>query len=158
MQVDLHAVPVVDKDGTTHGATIVLHDASPEASLEQRCQSLHERATKDPLTQVANRAEFDRTLEMFVAAHLERRLPCSLVICDIDHFKKINDTYGHPAGDEALKSFAALLKGYCRPGDLVARYGGEEFVHPVRRLHQRHGGRSGRGNSPLDQRACRSRR
>jgi diguanylate cyclase (GGDEF)-like protein/PAS domain S-box-containing protein len=128
VQVDLHAVPVVDKDGTTHGATIVLHDASPEASLEKRCQSLHERATKDPLTQVANRAEFDRTHDMFVAAHLERRLPCSLVICDIDHFKRINDTFGHPAGDEALKSFASLLKSFCRSGDLVARYGGEEFV------------------------------
>jgi diguanylate cyclase (GGDEF)-like protein len=128
VQVDLHAVPVVDKDGVTHGATVVLHDASPEASLEKRCQSLHERATKDPLTQVANRAEFDRALEMFVAAHLERGLPCSLVICDIDHFKRINDTYGHPAGDEALKSFASLLKAFCRQGDLVARYGGEEFV------------------------------
>jgi diguanylate cyclase (GGDEF)-like protein len=126
--VDLHTVPVVSSDGLTHGATLLLHDASPEASLEQRCQSLHERATKDPMTQVANRAEFDRTHKLFVAAHLERRLPCSLIICDIDRFKLINDTYGHPAGDEAIKSFAQLLKGGCRPGDLVARYGGEEFV------------------------------
>jgi len=126
--VDIHAVPVVSADGIMHGAAVVLHDASPEASLEQRCQSLHERATKDPLTQVANRAEFDRTHNMFVAAHVERQLPCSLIICDIDHFKSINDTYGHPAGDEALKSFAQLLKSFCRPGDLVARYGGEEFV------------------------------
>ncbi len=128
VQVDMHAVPVVDKDGVTHGATVVLHDASPEASLEKRCQSLHDRATKDPLTQVANRAEFDRALEIFVKEHLERCLPCSLVICDIDHFKRINDTYGHPAGDEALKSFAQMLKGFCQPGDLAARYGGEEFV------------------------------
>ena len=104
--VDLHAVPVVSADGLTHGATLLLHDASPEASLEQRCQSLHERATKDPMTQVANRAEFDQTHKMFVAEHLERRLPCSLIICDIDRFKLINDTYGHPAGDEAIKSFA----------------------------------------------------
>jgi diguanylate cyclase (GGDEF)-like protein len=49
-------------------------------------------------------------------------------MCDIDHFKQVNDTYGHQAGDEALVSFAALLKRCCRPGDLVARYGGEEFV------------------------------
>jgi diguanylate cyclase (GGDEF)-like protein/PAS domain S-box-containing protein len=128
VQVDLHAVPVVDKDGVNHGATIVLHDASPEASLEKRCQSLHDRATKDPLTQVANRAEFDNALEIFVKEHLERGLPCSLIICDLDHFKKINDTYGHPAGDEALKAFAQLLKNFCHPGDLAARYGGEEFV------------------------------
>jgi diguanylate cyclase (GGDEF)-like protein len=124
----LHTMPVAGSDGTVYGAAILLHDASPEASLEQRCQSLHERATKDPLTQVANRAEFDRTHKMFVAAHLERQLPCSLIICDLDHFKQINDNFGHQAGDEALIAFAQLLKRSCRPGDLVARYGGEEFV------------------------------
>ena len=80
---------------------------------------------------------------MFVAAHLERRLPCSLIICDIDRFKQINDTYGHQAGDEALKSFAQLLKSACRPGDLVARYGGEEFVMLCADCQQRHGGASG---------------
>lgn len=126
--VDFHAVPVVGADGITHGAAVLLHDASSETSLEQRCQSLHEKATKDPLTQVANRAEFDRMHQMFVAAHLERKLPCSLIICDIDHFKQVNDVYGHQAGDEVLKSFAQVLKSSCRPGDLVARYGGEEFV------------------------------
>jgi diguanylate cyclase (GGDEF)-like protein len=63
-----------------------------------------------------------------VKVHLERNAPCSTIICDIDHFKSINDTHGHLAGDEVLKSFAHLLKSECRPGDLVARYGGEEFV------------------------------
>jgi diguanylate cyclase (GGDEF)-like protein/PAS domain S-box-containing protein len=126
--VDVHTVPVVGPDGATQGAVMVLHDVTDEATLEQQCNSLHERATKDPLTQVANRAEFDRTQQMFVKAHLERELPCSLIICDIDHFKSINDTYGHPAGDEVLRSFGRLLKSQCRNGDLVARYGGEEFV------------------------------
>ena len=54
------------------GAILLLHDASSEISLEQRCQSLHEKATRDPLTQVANRAEFDRVHEMFVAAHVQQ--------------------------------------------------------------------------------------
>ncbi len=80
------------------------------------------------MTQVANRAEFDRVHEMFVAAHQQQQVPCSLMMCDLDHFKRVNDTYGHQAGDDAIKSLAALLKSSCRPGDLVARYGGEEFV------------------------------
>jgi diguanylate cyclase (GGDEF)-like protein len=126
--VDAHAVPVVAADGITYGLALLLHDVSPEISLEERCENLHELATKDPLTQVANRAEFDRAHEMFVAAHLESNLPCSLIISDIDRFKLVNDTYGHQAGDEVIQSFARLLKASCRPGDLAARYGGEEFV------------------------------
>ncbi len=126
--VDTHAIPVFAADGAVVGAILLLHDASSETSLEQRCQSLHEKATRDPLTQVANRAEFDRVHEMFVEAHQQQQVPCSLLMCDLDHFKSVNDTYGHQAGDEAIKSVTVLLKGACRPGDLVARYGGEEFV------------------------------
>jgi diguanylate cyclase (GGDEF)-like protein len=107
---------------------MLLRDASQQVTLEQRLKSLYEKATRDPLTGVANRAEFDRTQNQFVCTHLESRVPCSLIICDIDHFKKINDGFGHQAGDAVLIAFAALLKRFCRPGDLVARYGGEEFV------------------------------
>jgi len=128
VSVDTHAIPVMAEDGTILGAALLLHDASSEISLEERCQRLHEKATKDPLTQVANRAEFDRVHEMFVAAHQQQQVPCSLIICDLDRFKLVNDNYGHQAGDEAIKTLAALLKNSCRPGDLVARYGGEEFV------------------------------
>lgn len=126
--VDSHVMPVSTSDGVLAGAVVLLHDASSETSLEQRCQSLHEKATKDPLTQVANRAEFDRVHEMFVNAHNQQQVPCALVICDLDHFKQVNDTFGHQAGDEVIKCLASLLRSACRPGDLVARYGGEEFV------------------------------
>jgi diguanylate cyclase (GGDEF)-like protein len=105
-----------------------MHDASSQITLEERVQTLHEKATHDPLTKVANRAEFDRALKQFVEAHLELSMPCALIICDIDYFKRINDNFGHQAGDEALVSFAALLRRFTRSGDLVARYGGEEFV------------------------------
>ena len=128
LAVDVQSVPVMSDDGVLQGATMVLHDASSETTLEEQCNSLHERATKDPLTQVANRAEFDRMHQMFVSVHLERQLPCSLIICDIDHFKSINDTFGHQAGDDVLRSFGSVLKSVCRNGDVVARYGGEEFV------------------------------
>ena len=128
MAVDLHAIPVRSVDGAIHGATVLLHDVSSETSLEEKCQALHAQVAKDPMTQVANRAEFDRMLNNFVAAHQESNLPCSLIMSDIDHFKSINDTHGHQAGDAAIITFASLLKTMCRSGDLVARYGGEEFA------------------------------
>jgi len=126
--VDTHAIPVIGDDGMMMGAILMFHDASSETTLEQRCLNLYDKATKDSLTQVANRAEFDRVHEMFLEVHQQRQIPCSLIICDLDRFKRVNDTYGHQVGDEAIKCLAALLKSSCRPGDLVARYGGEEFV------------------------------
>jgi diguanylate cyclase (GGDEF)-like protein len=126
--IDLHAIPVHSKDGDLLGATVVLHDAEPEASLEEKCEALHAEVTKDPMTKVANRAEFDRMQALFMEAHQQAGLPCSLIMTDIDHFKHINDTYGHQAGDEAIITVANLLQGMCRSGDLVARYGGEEFA------------------------------
>jgi diguanylate cyclase (GGDEF)-like protein len=126
--INLHAIPVKGRDGISYGATLLLQDASSESTLEEKCQSLHSQTTKDPMTQVANRTEFDRVHDLFLKAHTETGLPCSLIICDIDHFKSVNDNYGHQAGDEAIKNFATLLKSMCRQGDLVARYGGEEFV------------------------------
>jgi diguanylate cyclase (GGDEF)-like protein/PAS domain S-box-containing protein len=126
--IDLHAIPVFDPDGQLQGATILLQDAQSEVSLEEKCEALHDEVTKDPMTRVANRAEFDRMLALFIEAHQQAGLPCSLIMSDIDHFKSINDTYGHQAGDEAIITVANLLKALCGAGDLVARYGGEEFA------------------------------
>src|SRR5438045_4975308 len=126
--VDLHAIPVRSNDGSVHGATVLLHDVSSETSLEEKCQALHAQVAKDPMTQVANRAEFDRMLNNFVAAHQESNLPCSLVMSDLDHFKAINDTHGPQAADTEIITFASLLNSLCRSSDLVARDGGEGFV------------------------------
>lgn len=126
--VDLHVVPVLASDGTKYGATIIVRDASPETNLEERVQSLHEKASRDALTSVANRAEFDRQMIECVQQNASDGSTFSLIIADIDHFKSVNDTYGHQAGDEVLIAFSALMQRSCRQGDLVARYGGEEFV------------------------------
>jgi diguanylate cyclase (GGDEF)-like protein len=128
VSVDSHAIPVLAADGARLGAVLLMHDASPEASLEERCHSLHDKATKDPLTQVANRAEFDRVEAMFIEAHRQQNAACALMMCDLDLFKQVNDVFGHQAGDDVIRTLAALLQNSARPGDLVARYGGEEFV------------------------------
>ncbi len=128
MSVDAHAIPVCDREGIVVGLALLMHDVSQQISLEARCQDLHSLATRDPLTQVANRAEFENLFPRFIERHQESRLPLSVIVADIDRFKSVNDNYGHQAGDEVLQSFARLLKTSCREGDLVARYGGEEFV------------------------------
>ena len=78
----------------------------------------------DGLTGVANRKHLDsRLVEL-----MKGNTTFSIIMLDIDHFKKVNDTYGHQAGDEVLKHFAKTMSKTVRPGDLVARYGGEEFA------------------------------
>ena len=97
-------------------------------NIQQKVETLTVKATTDPLTGLANRARFDEFFqEQFRRAYdLER--PLSLVFIDIDHFKKVNDTYGHQAGDEVLRRVAKVLRSSVRNTDLVARYGGEEFA------------------------------
>lgn len=95
-------------------------------------QKLHEAtllATYDGLTQIANRRRFDDYLEQQWKQMARERSPLAILLCDIDHFKEYNDTYGHLAGDACLKQVAQTLSSSLkRPSDLVARYGGEEFA------------------------------
>lgn len=126
--VNCHAIPVNDESGNRSGAIVILRDASHQISWEARCQTLLEQSKLDPLTQLANRAEFDRVCPTFVQTHRTQDMPCSMIMCDIDHFKHINDTFGHQAGDDVIRSTSGMLRKAGRTGDIVARYGGEEFV------------------------------
>jgi diguanylate cyclase (GGDEF)-like protein/PAS domain S-box-containing protein len=91
-------------------------------------EQLHEQAIRDPLTGCYNRRYLEETLSReFSRAHREG-YPLSLVMVDIDHFKSINDTHGHRAGDVILQALGVLLRGRTRAGDIVCRYGGEEFL------------------------------
>ena len=92
-------------------------------------EALVERAAKvDRLTGAASRRVLEQRLEEAFAQSREEGTSIAVVICDLDHFKRINDTHGHPTGDLALKSVAQVLLAPARGGDLCARYGGEEFV------------------------------
>jgi two-component system cell cycle response regulator len=89
---------------------------------------LAEMATTDGLTGLANRRTFDAELERQTKSAERYRKPLSLLMCDVDHFKKVNDTHGHKCGDVVLQGFAQVLLACKRDLDVVARYGGEEFV------------------------------
>jgi diguanylate cyclase (GGDEF)-like protein len=89
---------------------------------------LAELATTDGLTGLANRRTFDAELERQTKSAERYRKPLSLLMCDVDHFKKVNDTHGHKCGDVVLQGFAQVLLACKRDLDVVARYGGEEFV------------------------------
>ena len=85
-------------------------------------------AATDGLTAIANRRTFESTLEREIARAQRHAEPVSLVMVDIDHFKALNDSHGHQAGDDVLRNVAAALACECREFDLAARYGGEEFA------------------------------
>ncbi len=99
-------------------------------SLRLRFQQdlLEKRAHLDALTGLANRMALRERLDADWASCRRRSAPLSLLIVDVDHFKRINDRFGHASGDEALRRVADALRAVARAGDLVARYGGEEFV------------------------------
>lgn len=97
--------------------------------LAQANKELSSLALKDGLTQIANRRAFDTAVLDEMARARREGSAVSLLILDVDHFKKFNDRYGHPAGDACLRRIASAIAGQvARPADLPARYGGEEFV------------------------------
>ncbi len=99
------------------------------ALIRKQVGMLETIALTDPLTQIANRRAFDERLEVEMSLHKRNQTPLSLLIVDVDFFKRYNDLYGHPAGDDILKALGKLLSEVaCRPSDLPARIGGEEFA------------------------------
>lgn len=113
-------------DGRVQHFVLVLQDLSSQKELEER---LREMSATDGLTRIANRRAFDEGLAREWARAIRQRSPLSVIMADIDFFKRYNDQYGHVAGDGCLQQVAAALKGGVRQGgDFVARYGGEEFA------------------------------
>lgn len=86
------------------------------------------RSRIDPLTKLPNRTAYAERIDQELEKYRQYRRPLSLAVCDIDHFKQVNDTYGHLAGDKALRLIASVFMDSLRNNDFVARYGGEEFV------------------------------
>ena len=96
--------------------------------LERVNKNLAELATIDPLTQVANRRAFEQRMTHEFQRERRYKHPLACILIDIDHFKAVNDNYGHPVGDKVLVEVAAAIRESTRTTDLVARFGGEEFI------------------------------
>jgi diguanylate cyclase (GGDEF)-like protein len=119
--------PPLDPDiGVMEDLGPLVAELGPRIAAARAVHDAERRALLDPLTGLRNRAEFQRVLEVY---HAQKQPPAAtLVYVDLDYFKRLNDTLGHPAGDAALKHIARLLESAVRDGDLVARIGGEEFA------------------------------
>jgi two-component system, cell cycle response regulator len=99
-----------------------------EDSLVEAREAMRFQATHDALTELLDRGAVVGELAAAIEGARGWRKPLSVVLCDVDHFKTINDTYGHPVGDEVLRETARRLESVVRGGDAVGRYGGEEFL------------------------------
>ncbi|MBF0257470.1 MAG: GGDEF domain-containing protein [Desulfamplus sp.] len=107
---------------------MILKSTGIALSKQINIEHLTNAATLDPLTGCYNRREFEEQIRKNIASAKRHQTPLSVFMFDIDHFKKVNDTYGHQAGDKVLQHVSNIVKKNIRTGDILARYGGEEFI------------------------------
>jgi diguanylate cyclase (GGDEF)-like protein len=117
------------------GWIVVIQDITESA---HHLKSLEEEAYTDPLTHLANRRYFMKLAQLNFQKSRRAGEPCYALMFDIDFFKKVNDTYGHPAGDAVLVHLADTVRRVLRTYDTVARYGGEEFILMVSGISEEH--------------------
>jgi diguanylate cyclase (GGDEF)-like protein len=110
------------------GPNVTISFAILDSQAEVMTHQLYESAMRDTLTRAHNRRYLVERLASELAYTRRHKTPLALILFDIDHFKRVNDTYGHLAGDEVLREVAALVSRLIRTEDVFARYGGEEFV------------------------------
>lgn len=144
--LDLRMTPLYDKNDLINGRLLVFRDITERKEVEKRLRDanfrlksqlieigilqsqLREQAVRDSLTGLFNRRYLEETLDRELARAARESYPVSIIMIDIDHFKQINDTYGHEAGDIMLKALGGMLMTHSRRGDFACRYGGEEFL------------------------------
>lgn len=144
--LDLRATPLYSRDGQLNGRLLVFREVTERKDVERRLRNantrlqsqlieigilqsrLREQAIRDPLTNLFNRRYLEETLDRELARAAREAYPVSIFMIDIDHFKNVNDSHGHEAGDLVLKAIADVLASQSRRGDFACRFGGEEFI------------------------------
>ncbi|TAH41969.1 MAG: diguanylate cyclase [Elusimicrobia bacterium] len=128
----LNDQPIIEaelKDGDHISVGSCVLKFMDRSSVEARYhEELYQLATADPLTDLYNRRQFLEMMDREIVRAMNHKRPLALLIIDLDHFKAINDEYGHPNGDIVLKKVALALRGHAREDFIVARIGGEEFA------------------------------
>jgi len=132
MYQNVSFIPLLSADGEVNHVGIIVYDVTDAAvrklAIESANAQLEVLSQTDSLTQLFNRGFWEESLAREFKRVTRTGQPCSLIMFDIDHFKKINDNYGHPAGDEVIRQTAATLRDCIRETDVPGRYGGEEFA------------------------------
>jgi diguanylate cyclase (GGDEF)-like protein len=128
LKLIIGAVPVFSKSREIVGALITLRNVTAEADLLSKYDEKKKNSVTDGLTTLYNKVYMEDTITKSIKNSLRDLKPITLVMCDIDHFKKVNDTHGHQAGDFVLKLIANTLQNIMRETDVAGRFGGEEFV------------------------------
>ncbi len=138
VDVEIHG-SAMDLDGRRLLITVVM-DITDRIGAERKIRALQEQlrdqATRDPLTALHNRRYLDESLRRELSQAASEGYPVSAIMGDLDDFKKDNDRYGHPAGDEVLRMFAEVMRRNTRERDIACRYGGEEFLLVLPRMPQ----------------------
>jgi diguanylate cyclase (GGDEF)-like protein/PAS domain S-box-containing protein len=144
--VEINSNPIYDASGTIVAFNGIMRDIHERKQYQTRLEeanrqlqeqlqenvTLHamltEQTLRDPLTGLHNRRYLEETLPRELSRAKRMGYPMALVMVDLDHFKRVNDTYGHPTGDAVLKAMASILLHGAREGDIICRFGGEEFL------------------------------
>ncbi|MBL8536486.1 MAG: GGDEF domain-containing protein [Hyphomonadaceae bacterium] len=106
-------------------------------AMRKTLEAVRVESLTDGLTGIANRRMFDETLRVRIEEARAQHTELNLLLCDVDHFKRFNDTWGHHTGDQILRFLASAMQAHARPDSLVARYGGEEFAMILPRVSER---------------------
>ena len=134
LPVSVRTTPLRDQQGQIIGGIELFTDLSNRQATELRMKELQDLALLDQLTQIANRVYLERELKSRLEEKRRMKIPFGVIFIDIDHFKQINDSFGHDIGDEAIKLVARNLAANARPFDIFGRWGGDEFLGIIRNV------------------------